>query len=69
MGIYTKPGNTAAEIIKYLRSFVRPGTSITITNNQVIAQMGQEQFALNQQGYELQADLEAFERIASRRLK
>jgi hypothetical protein len=69
MGTYTNHGNTAAEIIKYLRSFVRPGTSITITNNQVIAQMGQEQFALNQQGYELQADLEAFERIASRRLK
>lgn len=69
MGTYTKPGDTAAEIIKYLRSFIRPGTSITITNSQVIAQMGQEQFVLNQQGYELQADLEAFERISSRRLK
>jgi hypothetical protein len=69
MTYFINPLSHAAESIRRLRQYLGTGTSITITSDSVIAQMGQQRFVLHDQPYELEADLEAFKRLASRRVK
>ena len=71
MGSFQKhlPTISLTGAIQRLRSFVRPGTSITITSNEVVAQMGNQTFILHNQPHELEADLEAFERLTARRVQ
>lgn len=56
------------DCIKATQQLLPKGASITISHTDVVAQSGSEAFRLSDNPYELQADLEAFTRIASRRI-
>lgn len=51
-----------------LSRILKPGSSLTVTNGCVIAHLGREEFILSTQPYELEADLEAFERLMMKRI-
>lgn len=53
---------------KKLSQLLKPGTSITITNDCITGNIGREKFMFATQPHELEADLEAFYRISQRRI-
>ncbi|MGH1461273.1 MAG: hypothetical protein ACRBB6_04475 [Neptuniibacter sp.] len=54
--------------LKRLSQILKPGTKITITNDCVTGEIGHERFLFSNQPYELEADLEAFQRVSERRI-
>lgn len=58
----------AVDPLLKLSKDLKPGTSVTITSNAVIANLGSEEFILSSQPYELEADLEALQRLMMRRI-
>lgn len=54
--------------LQKLKGLISKGTSITITDTEVIAHIGSEKFVLAKQAHELEADLEAVCRLSNKKV-
>ena len=57
-----------SEAVEKYTKLLPPGVSVTLTHNAVIVRIGKEEFLLNPQPYELEADMEAVHRLMKRRV-